>query len=295
MKAGEYLMAILERAGIDTTDPSFKDIAAITTAIPTVGEEALNSLMNTKEATEWAKNHDDIKKHYHAQLYKGMDSTIHKVAEEIGLDDAKMELLKAELSTGKKQQLLAKMLHEELIEAKKVSKSPSADKDLEAKYKSEIEKLNAIVNQTKTDYESKLSEKDSHHHNYVLNSKMESVLNSQKWSENYPADMRGTLGKLAVEKELQKLGAKAVLDSEGNIKFVKSDSPDLEYFDTSNKKITFEQIAAKTLAENKFLAASTQIPNTHIPIPAAPQPKTPTVSRSTNSALQESLKDQGIV
>jgi len=289
-------MSVLERAGIDTTDPSFKDIASITTQIPSVGEEALNSLMNANEAISWAKNNAEIKKHFVAQAFNGFDKTIAMTAENSGLDESQIAQLNAEKNTGKKQEMLISFLNEKIESAKSGQKGAKTE-EIEAKYKAEIEKLNATVNQTKTDYESKLAEKDSHHHSYVLNSKMDSVLNSQKWSENYPADMRGTLGRLAVEKELQKLGAKPVLDADGNIKFVKSDSPDLEYFDTSNKKITFEQIAARTLAENKFLAASTQTPNTHTPIPAAnpSQPKTPPMTKPTHDALSQAMKDQGII
>ncbi len=293
MKTGELLLSLLENAGMDVSDASLKDIASITTTIPDSALPILQSMMTAEQAIPWAKNNGEVKKHFFAQAYRGIDANIHETADNAGLDEATVQAIRSEKNTGQKQILLANALKDQLSTLK--DNKPAGGKEVQDQYKAEIDKLQKMIGDTKAEYEGKLSEKDSFHKGFVLNSKIDSVLGQQKWSENYPVEMRSQLGKLAIENKLKNIGATAILDESGEIKFVRIDNPELEYFDNTNKKITFTSLAAQTLAENKFLAASTPTPNTPITnTAAASSPKTSTIPSSTRTALSESLKDQGL-
>jgi hypothetical protein len=297
-RLGEVILNLVKKTGFPHTDANLKEIAALTTPVPDEVEEALSSLMNNQEAEAWAKGQVSIKNHYTAQAYNGIDKNIISNAEKFGFSEDEIEQLKAERNTGKKQDMFTAILNSRLEEAKKNAATAKKDKDpeLEAKFIEEQKQLRSQLNKQKEEHENALKAKDQEIYNFKKNSRISSVLNSQKWSDNYPEHLRNELGLLAIQKKLEKEGATLALDEKDEIKIVRADNPDMPYFDSSNKIPNFTEFATKTLSENKFLAVSTPVqPNTTIKPLVAPvtgQPNTTKRPNSVSGLLQQSLKDQ---
>lgn len=293
MKVGEAMLSLLERAGIDTTDIKYKEIAALSSEVPEEFATQIEGMLTPAEAEKWAKNDPQVKKHYFSQAYNGIDANINDAIEDLGLSEEEAQAIRNEKSTGKKQILL-------LAAAKKVAATPSkkGSDEYEAA-KLQIGELNKSVLKYKEELEIKLREKDQYHKDYVLNSKAQSFFDSQKWSENYPPSVRGDLAKIAFDKKLEKLGAIKVLGEDGEIHLMQKNNPD-QLFYLNNKNVTFTEIAAEIMAENKFLAVSTPIdPNTLTPNAnsgTASNQQSNTSKRPSNlsQALQNSMKDQGL-
>ncbi len=297
-KAGEVFAELAKRAGLQHTSDNLKEILALTTPIPDEVEQALNSLMNAQEAESWAKGQSSVKNHFTAQAYNGWDKKLIESADKLGFTDEEKDRINGERNTGKRQDIYNEILENRIAEAKKdqTGAKKAGDADAEAKIKKEIDELRAALRAKDEEKEKIISEKDSHFKEYVRNAKIDSVLNSQKWSENYPAELRTDMGRIAINKHLEKEGAQISLDEKGEIKLVRLDNPELPYFDNSNKNPNFAQLAAKVLADNKFLAVSTQTANTNTKIPViasnGSQSNTNKRSNSVSSLLQQSLKDQ---
>lgn len=293
MKVGEGILILLERAGIDVTDTKYKEVAGLSSEIPDEFATVIEGMLTPVEAEKWAKNDPNVKKHYVSQAYNGIDANIHDAIEELGLSDEEANTIRNEKSTGKKQILL-------LAAAKKIAATPSkkGSDEYEAA-KLQIGELNKTVLKYKEDIEKTVKEKDQFHKNYVLDSKTQQYFDSQKWSENYPASVRGDLAKIAFDKELDKIGAIRVLGANGEIQLMQKNNPDQELF-LNHKNVTFTDIAAKVMAENKFLAVSSQTdPNTPTSNAnsgtAASSPSNTSKPLSSFAAsLEKSQQDQGL-
>lgn len=292
---GQVFADLLKKTGFDHLDANLKDIIALTTPVTDEVEQKLFSLLNTEEARAWAKSQPDIKAHYTSQAYNGWDAKIMESAEKLGLTEDEKEAIKKETRTGKRQELLNEFVEKHLEEQKKAAGSTKGKEDLEAKWKAEFEKLNASKTKEKEEFENLLKKKDESLYSFKKNTKINSVLGSQKWSENYPEGLRSELGMLAIQKALEKEGAMMALDEKDEIKLVRIDNPEMPYFDKSNKTPNFGEFATKILSENKFLAVSTPVQqNNHNSVMTSQSvaSNTPKRSNSVLSLIQQSQKDQ---
>jgi hypothetical protein len=299
-RLGDVLTDLAKKAGLNHADVNLKELQALTTPVPDEVENALFGLMNTQEAEAWGKGHVGLKSHYTAQAYNGIDRKLHDSAEAMGFTDEEKEQIKNEKNTGKKQDLFNEFLKAKMEEAKKGQNAANKKGDDEAvkKWEAEHKKLSDQLNKTKEEYENQLKQKDESFYSYKLNAKYDSVLGSQKWSDNYPQNLRSEIGRLAIEKALNEAGAKTMLDENGEIKIVRKDNPDMPYFDSSNKNPKFAEFATKIMSENKFLAVSPPTPNNSnnsMPPVAPGVTSTQNTNKRPNpilTSLQQSIKDQ---
>lgn len=300
-KLGEVMADLIKKTGMQHTDANFKEIIALTTPVSEEAEQGLFSLMNASEAESWAKGNSNIKNHYTAQAYNGWDDKIFKTADKLNLSDEEKEQLRAEKSTGKRQDLLVEIMNTKMAEASKnaTAAGKASNNEAELKWKQEFDKLNLSTSKIKDDYEKALKAKDDDHYNYKKDAKWDAVLSPQKWSDNLGSDIRIPVGKLAIQKKLDELGAAAVLDENGELKLVKKEDNSMPYFDSSNKNPKFTEFATKILDENKLLAVSAPTPNPNnnknlppVPNPSGTAANTSKRPNATLSALQQSLQDQ---
>lgn len=284
-KVGPVIASMLSKCGLDPKEKRFADLLALNGEVDHDVEEAFDSLM-TLDA---AKNNTTVKNYYLAQAYDPITRKHIAAAEKFGFTEEQINELKAEKSTGKRQDMITELLHERLEQARKESKKSGGEneKTLQAeieKLQGELRKRGEEVEQIKGLADSKLSE-------YKLNSKYESTLNSQKWSKNFAEDDRFDLGRIAINKELEKLGVKMSLDEKGDIKLVKEDGS--EYFDNKNKKVNFTEFVPQVLAQKKYLEVSSSEPATPSHVTVPPSDTKPKLSNSYSSSMAQSLADQG--
>lgn len=291
---GEFIAELCKKNGIEETDPRITALVGLSIQIPTDVEQSICGLMSASEAESWAKNQPAIKNHFYALAYNGIDKNMTDKLDSFEFDQETTDKIKGEKSTGKKQELLLAALE---VRLKEVKKAPAGKND-DVQKDAEIKSLNDSIRQMKELHNNELKNKDAQFSDFKLNNKIDGFLSSQKWSDNYPIELRGDVGRLAVNRHLQKIGATTILGDDGQIKLMRSDNPTMEYFDSSNKNPKFDEIAALVMAENKFLAVSTQSSqNTqqHTPTVAAGNPASQNTNKSTKTVqqlLQQSMADQ---
>lgn len=295
LKLGEILKDLIVKSGHDPKDGQFADLLSIQTEMPREVAESFGNLMSL----DAAKNNTTIKNYFYAMAYAGSDREMLKLADAFEFAEEQKIQLKEERSSGKKYEIFGQFVKDKISDIQKESAvaKKSGDKELEKSLNDEIVKLRETL--AKKDDEIKLTatQKDQEHREYILSKEIDSAFDGIKWSENYPLALRRDISRVALNNALDTMGAKVVLDDKGKPKVVKAENTEFEYFDNSNKRVIFTELAAKVAAENKFLAVSpTQTPNTQ-QRPVAPlsgnQPNTPTRSTTVQSLINKSLKDQG--
>lgn len=300
-RIGEVILDLVKnKAGFDHADANLKEIAALTTPVPVEVEEALNRLMNDKEAAAWALGNMEVKNKFMAQAYNGWDKKLLDSAEKFGFTEEEADKLRNEKSSGKKQDLFNEMLASRLESAAQAGKNPGKKSEAEEaaqKWEAEYKRVVAEMTKKDADFQNKLSEKDQHVYNFKMNAKIENVLSSLAWSDNISAELRGDVARVAINKYFEKEKIKPMLDDKDEIILMRSEDTSMPYFDSSNKTPKFTELVKKIASENKLLAVSAPTPPNTPQIPAAPitgQPNTPKRSNSIQSLIKNSLQDQGI-
>lgn len=245
MKATELLSSLLEKAGIDTSDDRLKDILAVQIDIPDEFANKLNTELMSKAAAKSLVKNEVIN-----DFTKGIHINIEKHFEDMGIEKSEIDEIFKEKATGKVVMAAFKKLAE-------IKDKSANSTDKEKTLREEIKTLNTSLADYKEKYVPK-TEVDKIQSEWELE-KFERGIEGQflgkKWSKHFPEDMRTTLAKVALEKKLAELGAKAIPVGK-DIKIVKSDDLASDYFDKSNKLVTFASLADEIMAANKFLEMS---------------------------------------
>ncbi len=245
MKATELLSSLFEKAGIDTTDASLKDILAVQVDIPDEFANKLNTELMSKAAAKSLVKNEVIN-----DFTKGIHINIEKYFEDQGLPKEEIDEVFKEKATGKVVMAAFKKLSE--IKDKSVTST-----DKEKTLREEIKTLNTSLADYKEKYVPKtdLEKIQTEWEQDKFERGIEGQFLGKKWSKHFPEDMRTTLAKVALDKKLAELGAKAISVGK-EIKIVKSDDLASDYFDKSNKLVTFASLADEIMSSNKFLEMS---------------------------------------
>src|SRR5688572_22869280 len=148
-KLSEFLKNLIVKAGGNPDDEALKGAMAAINGDIELADEVTTAIDNGLLSIATAKNnYPELKNHYFAQAYKGLDSEIDKFIEGEKLDDDVINELKAEGSSTKRAVLLAKKIKE--LEGKK-SNAGKTDTD---KLNAQITDLN---NQLRAEKEAKQS------------------------------------------------------------------------------------------------------------------------------------------
>ena len=259
MKLSDLIASIAEKIGLDVTDESLKELVGSQLDIPEALASGIDSLM-TKEA---AKNNAEIKKHYLDNMANGQNKNLDLLASEYGLSQEERDEIFRDNKTVSDK-------HKAIV-AKVAEKSKGKDKPDESK--AIIEKLNADLREARALTEQKVSELTTQYETERLNDKVIGAFMKKTWSSNFPEDLRSDIAKIAVEKELTRIGASLALDGK-SIKIVRSENKEQDYFDDKNKKITFEELRDTIFANNNFGSVSPDTPPLvapHVQTPTTPQ------------------------
>lgn len=289
---GEFIAQQLESAGIDITTDEVKPLLGITVAMPEGYTDKVRSALMPIDA---AKSNKDVKNHILNQFIRGVDQSINSKLEGLGLSKEQIdEIYKSEEGknlTGRMELMLEKIdnIHKEAAKAsgKKPSEEIEAFKRNEQALRDEIQKI-------KNDWANETQTLRSTFENEKINDAKAREFLGKKWSENYPENIRMDLANIALNKKLEEAGAKVVLDG-GKLKLVPVDNPEADYFDKSNKKVSFTEFTDALMSENKFTAVTppggqNAANPTVVAIPAQSAKVTP-----QSKALEQSKRDMGMV
>jgi hypothetical protein len=232
MKIGEAFTVFAKAAGLDLTEAKYADILAIQGDMK---EDILT--------IDLARNNPDLKAHFHAQAFNGIDATLDELAKTNGLTEEQITELKAEKTTGKRLNLFNKLVTESLN-----AKIKDAGKGNTQTAQAEIDRLTGELKTVKETYESKLAEKDKSLNDTLFNLEYDGVIGKHQLAVELSKDILRpqTLAWIAEK------GAKVVRGEDGKLKLVNANDPTLD-FTLNNDKPSVDGLVSALLAEKKLL------------------------------------------
>lgn len=248
-KISEFLKSLIVKAGGNIEDEKIKTaLAAIADAelsddVTNAIDYGLISLANAKN------NHPEIKNHYFAAAYNGLDSELDRIMGEENFSPELITEIKNEKSSTKRAALLAVKLKE--IEAGKASQGKADTQALNAKI---VELNNAIraekdsINGIKQDYEKKLRDKDR---GYA----MRNILGSYKTiHDSLDGETKDIIINAIIDKNLKSRGYKLDVDENGNLVITEKDGNTA--FGDDNRPLTPKGFFDKVMADENLLVVS---------------------------------------
>jgi hypothetical protein len=255
---GEYINTLAKQAGMSGEEPELKSLLSNTQVsgaeIPDAIVQKINGGLLTLES---AKNNSEIKKHFFAQAYNGLDSELTGVFGELGIsEEVKAELL-AEKSSTKRASLLAKKVKE--IESLKAS----AGKGDKAELQKIIDDLNAQIKTEKETAKKAIDQVNADKNEFVKGYMISGSLGKFNYATDLAKEENFLLPKTKIQNALKEKGLRVVIENE-NLKLETEAGTD--YFE-NNTKVDFNSFLEKTLSNNKLLAVSDPGTPAKIPVP----------------------------
>jgi len=211
---------------------------------------------------EGAKNNPLVKSHYNALTLGTMDSEILNAIRKLELGEDFETELSANKNTFDKFRKLSEKLKES-FDNLKAAQGKGDDKTIE-KYTKQINDLNAKYAQlkettvSKTDYDKLQQDRENDVRDFMVHTFVKGLNFANK---DVKPEINTMLAKTILDNELAT--RKAIIVKDGNnLKLKRSDDPALDYFDDTNKPVSFEDFTSKAFADAKILAVSGNNPNT---------------------------------
>lgn len=248
-KIVEFLRELAKKAGVDVESEQMKPLfSAENLQTIEVPDEIVTGIDNGLISLSAAKNnHPEIKNHYFAAAFNGVDSEIDRLMEEEKLpDDVKAEI-KAERSSTKRIVKIANKIKE--LEAQKAHAGKGATEELNKQINqlnTEIRTIKENEAKIRAEYEKKLKDKDMSYALRGLRAKYKTI-----WDELDP-EIRDQALDAVLNKNLNKNDAEFVVDGNGNIQLLKKNGGG-NVFSEDNRQMTPEMFLDKTFAEAKIL------------------------------------------
>lgn len=252
MKLNLVLEQLFEQAGLKDliADEKLKAVFALETEVEDeISDKLTSGLMGMNSAL----NNGKIKAHHIKNYLKGSEDRLKAKIESSELDEAtKLEILGEAYFNERVEKFIEAV-------SKKATEAPKQTDGAQKKYAEAMAKLEEYEKNyiPKTELEKIQIERQQEREQLALRD----AIGKFEWSDAFDKDVRLPVFKMSLEAKLNEIGAKAVYDN-GTFKLVQKDSPDLEYFDSKNKKVTFDDISKDLAFEKKFIKVAQTTQNT---------------------------------
>lgn len=251
--AADFLKELAIKAGVKIDDEKIKPLlAAPELAGIQIPDELTTGIDNGLLSISAAKNnHPEIRGHYVAAAYDGLDKELNRFIEDHKLpDDIKAEIL-AEKSSTKRAVLLAAKIKE--LEEKKATSGKGEKETLQT----QINELNAQLRTEKdkeagirSEYEKKLKDKDM---SYALRN----ILGAYKTIyDGLDGEVKDITLKAIINKSLNADAAEFTVDDAGQLILRKKDGTN--FFGEDNRLLTPKSYLDKIMSRDKILIVNDQ-------------------------------------
>lgn len=249
-KVSDLLKEVLTKAGFDLKDAKFANILAIQSDVEdTLFDEIKSGIDNNLMDLNGARNHPALNADITKRVLTPVEKIISALLDEHSLDDLKNEFATEKSTYKKLESLIPKLLE------KSGDKSKGSDADKQ-RLLDEIKKLNSEKAAADETYKKEISSVKSEAANSILNYAVGAVLEGKNYAlETLPKKVNAMTALNLLNSEMQTIGAKMVRTTEGAIKLVRTDNPELEYME-SNKPVQFDSFVDSILAKNNLLKVS---------------------------------------
>jgi hypothetical protein len=268
MKLGDFLNTIAGKTGkTEEIKAVLNNTALATIEIDDVLANDINSSLLTIDG---AKNNQALKTHFSTLALNGVDAEILNSIEAFGFDDeVKTELLGEKNTYHKHRKLTAKI--KETVEALRAAAQKDDTRAIE-KYTAQINKLQGELSSVKESHvpKSEVETLKKQHEGELTNFIVKNTLSTKKYAnETVSPDINVEFANVVLGRALSDKGIVLVKDGNG-LKLKQASDPALDFYDSQQKAVTFNDFVDKTLAEAKILAVSD--PKKTPLAPRSPQP-----------------------
>lgn len=255
-----------------------------------LSDEVANAINNSLLTVDGAKNNPLLKSHFTALALGSADTEILNTIKTLELGDEVEREITGTANTYEKQRKLTAKL-KETVDALKAAKGDGNGKDIE-KYTTQINNLNAQISQLKesTVAKSELDTLKKQHESQLIDLGIGTKLSGFKYAnDKVPAKVNVITAKSILTDALKDKKAIVIRDENGDLKLKRADDPALDFYDESQKAVSFDDFTNKILAENKLLAVSGVTPNTQHQqvIPSGGKIDTTQFAATLNTAMSD--------
>lgn len=256
-KLKDFITALAKKAGYDTESVTAKPFfdGLPDSEVPDDIQKGIdNSLISLTDAKN---NHPEIKNYYQKQSLDGVDKVLTDALAEYEFDEESKNEINGVRSTYQRVPAFIKKVAE--LTAKKAGAGSSKDK---AAIQQEIDNLHKAVAAEKAARAEDRKHFDTQMTGYKIDSKINELMSGFKTvHDDLPPEVKSTVIKTLLQKELQDNGVKYAFDEHGSLTLLKNDGTN--YYGENHQQISPVKFIEQTLAKTKQLKVSS---------PGAPQP-----------------------
>lgn len=251
-KVIDFLKTLATKAGANLEDEALKTAIASLNPEAELPDELATVIDNGLLSMATAKNnHPEIKKHYFAQAYNGLDSELDAFIAEEKLPDDVVAAIKAEQSSTKRARLVAQKIKE--LQQQKAAAGKNDKEELNkqiADLNNELRVLKEKEQNIHTEYKKQIQ---SVKMNHVLGG----LLGGYKtvFDELDPSTKEITL-KAIIERNLGAKKAQLTIDEAGNLQLIGADGANV--FGDDHNILTPKAFLDKVMANEKILKVTDQ-------------------------------------
>lgn len=263
--AGEFITKLATMAGLSTSDPDIVSILSNSEfsnyRLPETVYSKINSSLLTPDS---ARNNENLRRHYHAEILNGLDNNIESMLERYGIDGEVAETVRNEKKTTEKYNRLIERLND--LHAKKAQSTTKSDK---AELENEISKLNQQVKELNTKLQTAPVERDQFWTEKLKTKAVQNLLTSYNYAgeKDIPKDVLIETASVLLNRKLNEAKVRLEYSVDNDNISLKTESGMDFYKD--NTPISFKSFADQVLAESKLLA----IPASQQATPSAANPQ----------------------
>lgn len=251
-KVIDFLKTLATKAGANLEDEALKTAIASLNPEAELPDELATVIDNGLLSMATAKNnHPEIKKHYFAQAYNGLDSELDAFIAEEKLPDDVVAAIKAEQSSTKRARLVAQKIKE--LQQQKAA----AGKNDKEELNKQIADLNNELRVIKENEQKIHAEYKKQIQDVKMNHVLGGLLGSYKtvFDELDPSTKQITL-KAIIERNLGAKKAQLTIDEAGNLQLIGADGANV--FGDDHNILTPKAFLDKVMANEKILKVTDQ-------------------------------------
>lgn len=263
--AGEFITKLATMAGMSPSDPEIVSILSNSEFSNYKLPDGIFSRINGNILTmDSARNNEQLRKHFHAEILNGLDFNIENVMERMGIDADIAEQVKQEKKTTEKYNRLLEKLND--LHARKAESSRKTDK---TELENEISKLNGQIKELSTKLQTAPQERDAFWTDKLKSKAIQNLLTSYNYAgeKDIPKDVLIETASVLLNRKLNEAKVRLEYAPDQDSISLKTESGMDFYKD--NSPVSFKSFADQVLAESKLLA----IPGANnAPTPSNAQP-----------------------
>ena len=237
-------------AGLSASDPEIVGILSNSEFSNYKLPENLYSKINSNLLTvDSARNNEQLRKHYHAEILNGLDASIENVMEKFNVDSDIADQIRQEKKTTEKYNRLIEKLND--LNARKADAGRRTDKtEMEA----EISKLNSQIKDLSTKLQTAPQERDSFWTEKLKSKAIQNLLTAYNYAgeKDIPKDVLIETASVLLNRKLNEAKVRLEYQADSDNISLKTESGMDFYKD--NTPVSFKSFADQVLAESKLLA-----------------------------------------